>query len=135
VRLPQATHPYIPMRRGFVYLAAVLDWETRRVLAWQLSNSMTVDFCLEAVDAAIRDYGVLEILNTDQGRLTASSPEPPLSTLFSSTVSRSDESINGSEDLNYLVTVFRLFRGNRGEGTPLDFRSKSARKRGQRRPI
>jgi putative transposase len=55
------------MRRGFVYLAAVMDWETRRVLAWQLSNSMTVDFCLEAVDAAIRDYGVPEILNTDQG--------------------------------------------------------------------
>jgi len=58
---------YIPMRRGFVYLAAVLDWATRRVLAWQLSNSMTVDFCLEAVEAAIRDYGVPEILNTDQG--------------------------------------------------------------------
>jgi putative transposase len=58
---------YIPMRRGFVYLAAFLDWATRRVLAWQLSNSMTVDFCLEAVEAAIRDYGVPEILNTDQG--------------------------------------------------------------------
>ena len=58
---------YIPMRRGFVYLAAVLDWATRRVLAWQLSNSMTVDFCLEAVEAAIRDYGIPEILNTDQG--------------------------------------------------------------------
>jgi putative transposase len=58
---------YIPMRRGFVYLAAVLDWATRRVLAWQLSNSMTVDFCLDAVDAAIREHGVPEILNTDQG--------------------------------------------------------------------
>ena len=58
---------YIPMRRGFVYLAAVLDWATRRVLAWQLSNSMTVDFCLEAVEAAIRNHGVPEILNTDQG--------------------------------------------------------------------
>jgi putative transposase len=58
---------YIPMRRGFVYLAAVMDWASRRVLAWQLSNSMTVDFCLQAVEAAIRDYGVPEILNTDQG--------------------------------------------------------------------
>lgn len=58
---------YIPMRRGFVYLAAVLDWATRRVLAWRLSNSMTVDFCLEAVEAAVRDYGTPEILNTDQG--------------------------------------------------------------------
>ena len=58
---------YIPMRRGFVYLAAVLDWATQRVLAWRLSNSMTVDFCLDALEAAIRDYGPPGILNTDQG--------------------------------------------------------------------
>jgi putative transposase len=58
---------YIPMRRGFVYLAAILDWATRRVLAWRLSNSMTVDFCLETVEAAVGDYGTPEILNTDQG--------------------------------------------------------------------
>jgi putative transposase len=58
---------YIRMRRGFVYLVAVLDWATRRVLSWSLSNSMTVDFCLEALEAAIRDYGTPEILNTDQG--------------------------------------------------------------------
>jgi len=58
---------YIPMRRGFVYLVAVLDWATRRVLAWRLSNSLTVDFCLEALEAAIRDYGSPGILNTDQG--------------------------------------------------------------------
>jgi putative transposase len=58
---------YIPMRRGFVYLAAVLDWATRRVLAWRLSNTMTVDFCLDAFEAAVRDYGLPTILNTDQG--------------------------------------------------------------------
>jgi putative transposase len=58
---------YIPMRRGFVYLAAVLDWATRRVLAWRLSNSMTVDSCLDALEAAIRDYGPPGIVNTDQG--------------------------------------------------------------------
>jgi putative transposase len=58
---------YIPMRRGFVYLAAVLDWATRRVLAWCLSNSMMVDFCLDALEAAIRDYGPPGIANTDQG--------------------------------------------------------------------
>ena len=58
---------YIPMRRGFVYLAVVLDWATRRVLAWRLSNSLTVDFCLDALEAAIRDSGPPEILNTDQG--------------------------------------------------------------------
>jgi putative transposase len=55
------------MRRGFVYLAAVLDWATRRVLAWRLSNTMTVDFCLDALEAAIRDGGLPAILNTDQG--------------------------------------------------------------------
>ncbi len=58
---------YLPMRRGFVSRAAVLDWATRRVLAWRLSNSMTVDFCLDAVEAAIRDSGIPEIVNTDQG--------------------------------------------------------------------
>jgi len=58
---------YIPMRHGFLYLVAVLDWATRRVLAWRLSNSLTVDFCLDALEAAIRAYGRPEILNTDQG--------------------------------------------------------------------
>ncbi len=58
---------YIPMRKGFVYLAAVLDWATRRVLAWRLSNSMTTDFCIEAVEEALRHYGKPEIFNTDQG--------------------------------------------------------------------
>ena len=58
---------YIPMRHGFLYLVAVLDWATRRVLAWRLSNTMTVDFCLDALEAAIRDYGSPGILNTDQG--------------------------------------------------------------------
>ena len=58
---------YIPMRHGFIYLAAVLDWATRRVLAWRLSNSLTTDFCLDALEAAIRDCGIPKILNTDQG--------------------------------------------------------------------
>lgn len=58
---------YIPMRKGFVYLAAVLDWATRRVLSWRLSNSLTTDFCIEAVEEAIQRYGAPEIFNTDQG--------------------------------------------------------------------
>jgi len=58
---------YIPMRRGFLYLVAVLDWATRRVLAWRLSNTLTGDCCLDALAAAIRDYGCPGILNTDQG--------------------------------------------------------------------
>jgi putative transposase len=58
---------YIPMRQGFVYLAAVLDWATRRVLSWRLSNTLTTDFCLEAVEDALNRYDSPEIFNTDQG--------------------------------------------------------------------
>jgi putative transposase len=58
---------YIPMRRGFVYLFAVLDWASRRVLSWRLSNTLTTDFCIEAVEEAIARFGAPEIFNTDQG--------------------------------------------------------------------
>jgi len=58
---------FIPMRKGFVYLAAVLDWATRRVLSWRLSNPLTPDFCIEAVEEALQRYGKPQILNTDQG--------------------------------------------------------------------
>jgi putative transposase len=58
---------YIPMARGFVYLCAVLDWASRRVLAWRLSNTLTSDFCLDAMQEAITRYGTPDICNTDQG--------------------------------------------------------------------
>ena len=58
---------YIPMAKGFVYLVAVMDWYTRRVLAWRLSNSLTADFCIEALQEALGRYGAPEIFNTDQG--------------------------------------------------------------------
>jgi len=58
---------YIPMARGFVYLTAVLDWFSRRVLAWRVSISMEVDFCLDALDEALARHGRPEIFNTDQG--------------------------------------------------------------------
>jgi putative transposase len=58
---------YLPMKRGFVYLVAVMDWATRKVLAWQLSNTLTADFCVEALETAFDRYGVPEIINTDQG--------------------------------------------------------------------
>ena len=64
---------YIPMRRGFVYLSAVLDWATRRVLAWRLSNSLTADPCVDALEEAIMKYGRPEIMNTDQGSQFTSS--------------------------------------------------------------
>jgi putative transposase len=58
---------YIPMARGFVYLAAVIDWHTRRVLSWRVSITMEADFCIEAVEEALARHGKPEIFNTDQG--------------------------------------------------------------------
>src|SRR6266568_3737415 len=58
---------YIPLKRGFVYLVAIVDWATRRVLAHRVSISMTADFCVEALQEAIAKYGTPEIFNTDQG--------------------------------------------------------------------
>ena len=58
---------YIPMRRGFLYLTAIMDWATRRVLAWRLSNTMDAEFCIRALEEALTRYGSPEIFNTDQG--------------------------------------------------------------------
>ena len=58
---------YIPMAKGFVYLVAVMDWHSRRVLAWRLSAGMETGFCTEALQEALERYGAPEILNTDQG--------------------------------------------------------------------
>ena len=58
---------YIPMARGFIYLAVVLDWFTRRVLSWRVSITLEVDFCIEAVEEALARHGRPEIFNTDQG--------------------------------------------------------------------
>jgi putative transposase len=65
--MPRPTHPYIPMARGFVYLAAIVDWYSRKVLAWDVSISMEADFCVRVLDAALARYGKPEIFNTDQG--------------------------------------------------------------------
>jgi putative transposase len=58
---------YVPMARGFVYLAAVIDWYSRRVLAWRLSISLSADFCIEALEEALARHGRPDIFNTDQG--------------------------------------------------------------------
>ncbi len=55
------------MARGFVYLAAVVDWFSRKILSWKLSITMDVSFCLEAVEEALSKFGKPEIFNTDQG--------------------------------------------------------------------
>lgn len=58
---------YIPMRRGFLYLVAVMDWATRKVLSWRVSNTMDVEFCVEALQEALTRFGRPEIFNSDQG--------------------------------------------------------------------
>jgi putative transposase len=58
---------YIPMRRGFLYLVAVMDWASRKVLSWRVSNTMDADFCIEALEEALERFGKPEIFNTDQG--------------------------------------------------------------------
>lgn len=58
---------YIPMAHGFAYLVAIIDWHSRFVLSWRLSNTMDTSFCLEALEEALQRYGKPEIFNTDQG--------------------------------------------------------------------
>jgi putative transposase len=58
---------YIPMRRGFLYLVAIMDWATRKVLSWRVSNTMEVEFCIEALEEALQRFGRPGIFNTDQG--------------------------------------------------------------------
>jgi len=58
---------YIPMARGFLYLVAIMDWYSRKVLSWRLSNTLDTEFCVGALEEALRYHGVPEIFNTDQG--------------------------------------------------------------------
>ncbi len=58
---------YLPIGRGFLYMVAIMDWASRAVLAWRLSNTMDVSFCVEALEEALARFGVPEIFNTDQG--------------------------------------------------------------------
>ena len=65
---------YIPMRRGFLCLVAVMDWATRRVLAWRVSNTMDVEFCIDVLEEALAMFGPPEIFNTDSKYVPASYP-------------------------------------------------------------
>ena len=58
---------YIPLRRGFLYLVAIMDWASRKVLSWRLSNTIDADFCVAALEDALARFGTPEIFNTDQG--------------------------------------------------------------------
>lgn len=65
---------YIPMRKGFLYLVAVMDWASRKVLSWRLSNTLDADFCVAALKEALAKYGRPAIFNTDQGSQFTSFP-------------------------------------------------------------
>ena len=67
MKLLRPTHPYIPIGRGFLHLVAVLDWASRAVLSWRLSNTMDDSFCVAALEEALARYGKPEIFHTDQG--------------------------------------------------------------------
>ncbi|TDA95452.1 IS3 family transposase [Halomonas marinisediminis] len=58
---------YLPLTRGFMYLVAVMDWHSRRVLSWQVSNTLDTDLCVDALEEALARYGLPEIFNSDQG--------------------------------------------------------------------
>lgn len=58
---------YLPMPKGFLYMVAIMDWHSRKVLSWKLSNTMDAEFCVEALKGALETYGTPEIFNTDQG--------------------------------------------------------------------
>jgi len=64
---PQGAHASATIYKGFMYLVAIMDWHSRKVLSWRVSNSMDADFCVEALEEAIGKYGCPEIFNTDQG--------------------------------------------------------------------
>ena len=67
VKFLRPTHPYIPMARGFLYLVAIIDWASRAVLAWRLSNTNDASFCAAALEEALLRFGKPRIFNTDQG--------------------------------------------------------------------
>ena len=58
---------HLPMRRGFLCLVAIMDWHTRKVLSWRISNTLEADFCVDALTEAIHKFEPPEIMNTDQG--------------------------------------------------------------------
>ena len=66
MKFPRSTHPYIPMSRGFLYLVAIIDWYSRYVISWRLSNTLDADFCVAALEEAL-GKGKPDIFNTDQG--------------------------------------------------------------------
>ena len=96
---------YLPMARGFVYLVAIMDWHSRKVLSWRLSNTMDTSFCVEALNDAIDQFGAPDIFNTDQGSQFTSDE-------FTSVLKEHDVSISMDGKGRWMDNVFieRLWR-------------------------
>jgi putative transposase len=105
---------YIPVRCGFLYLVAIMDWATRKVLAWRLSNSLDASFCVEALNEAIAKYGKPEIMNTDQGSQFTGSA-------WITTLTEADVKISMDGRPRYLDNIFieRLWRSLKQEAVYL----------------
>ncbi len=101
---------YIPMQKGFLYLVAIMDWYSRKVLAWRLSNVMDTDFCVEALQEALELHGQPEIFNTDQGSQFTSEA-------FTSTLLNANIKISMDGRGRYLDNIFieRLWRSVKHE--------------------
>ncbi len=96
---------YVPMAKGFMYLVAIMDWHSRKVLSWRLSNSMDSHFCVEALEEALSRYGAPEIFNTDQGSQFTS-------TAFTGVLKKHDITISMDGKGRWVDNVFveRLWR-------------------------
>ena len=96
---------YIPLARGFLYLVAIMDWWSRKVLAWRLSNTMEAEFCVDALEEAMDRYGKPEIFNSDQGSQFTS-------TVFTQTLKTAGVRISMDGKGRWLDNVFveRLWR-------------------------
>jgi putative transposase len=105
---------YIPVKSGFLYLVAIMDWATRKVLTWRLSNTLDASFCVEALEEAIARYGKPEIMNTDQGSQYASAG-------WITTLTKADIKISMDGRGRYLDNIFieRLRRSLKQEAVYL----------------
>ena len=105
---------YIPVRCGFLYLVAIMDWATRKVLAWRLSNTLDASFCVDALNEAIAKYGKPEIMNTDQGSQFTGSA-------WITTLTEADIKISMDGRGRYLDNIFieRLWRSFKQEAVYL----------------
>ena len=105
---------YIPVKKGFLYLVAIMDWATRKVLTWQLSNTLDASFCVEGLEEALAKYGKPVIMNTDQGSQYTGAG-------WITTLTKADIKISMDGQGRYLNNIFneRLWRSLKQEAVHL----------------